>query len=134
MKYFIRSWLFQVFALWLVSEIIPALVIVGSWQTILIAGFVLSLLMLFIRPLLKILFIPINLLTLGLLSWIINAIVLYLLTVLVPSVEIRAWTFPGYTGYGFGIPSVYINYYLALIISSVSITAISNLLHAVSES
>jgi putative membrane protein len=133
MKYITRVFLFNVFALWLTSELIPALNIHGSWQAMLIAGGVLSVLMLVVKPVLKILFIPINILTFGLLSWFINVIVLYLLTILVTEVEVKAWTYPGLVYGGFVIPPVHLTYLVALIATSLSVTFISNFLHDISE-
>jgi putative membrane protein len=133
MKHLIRVFLFNVFALWLTNEILPALVAPGGWQTILFAGFTLSLLMLIVMPILKILFIPINILTFGLLSWLINVIVIYLLTVFVPEIQVQPWTFPGATWAGFVIPAIPFNYFMALIITSFSISIITDILHYVSE-
>ncbi|MDO8451932.1 MAG: phage holin family protein [bacterium] len=134
MKYFIRVFLFNVFAIWLTSEIIPALVIRGNWQTIMTAGLVLSILMIFVQPMLKILFIPINIITFGLLSWLVNVIVLYFLTLVVPEVLISAFTFPGFSSGGFTIPAFYVTYPMALIVTSFSVTFLTNTLRAVSES
>ncbi len=134
MKYLLRVFLFNTFGLWLTSQLLPTLVIAGGWQAIVSAGVILSLLMLIVAPILKILFIPINILTFGLLSWLINVIVLYLLTVFAPGVSVRPWQFPGFSWSGFVIPSAYLNYTIALIVSSLVITFIANLLHAVSES
>ncbi|OGG01795.1 hypothetical protein A2Z33_00770 [Candidatus Gottesmanbacteria bacterium RBG_16_52_11] len=133
MKHFVRVFLFTVFAIWLSSQLLPALVIIGNWQTILIAGFVLAILMIFVAPLLKILFIPINIITFGLLSWMVNVIILYFLTILMPEVVIRPWTFPGISYAGFAVPPVYLSYPVALITASFVITLITNLLHSVSE-
>lgn len=133
MKHLIRVFLFNVFALWLTSQILPALVAPGGWQTILFAGFVLSILMLVVVPILKILFIPINILTFGLLSWLINVIVLYLLTVFVPEIRVQPWRFPGATFVGFVIPSVYLSYFFALVVTSFFISSITDILHYVSE-
>lgn len=49
---------------------------------------VLAVLMLLARPILKVLFLPVNLITFGLFSWFINVIVLWLATVLVPGFHI----------------------------------------------
>ena len=125
--------LFNVFALWLTSEWIPALVAPGGWQTILFAGFTLSLLMLIVVPLLKILFIPINIITFGLLSWCINVIVIYLLTVFVPEIQIRPFVFQGGSWSGFVIPSMSISYLWALILTSLCISTLTDVLHYVSE-
>ena len=97
------------------------------------AGIFLSLLMLLVAPVLKILFIPINLLTFGLFSWLINVAVVYLLTFVFPSVTIRPFTYEGATFSGFVIPSVEVTYLASLIITSLTITLITNILHSVSE-
>jgi putative membrane protein len=133
MKHIVRVFLFNVFALWLSSQILPTLYIPPGWQTVLLAGLTLSILMLIVKPILKILFIPINILTFGLLSWVINVIVIYLLTVFVPEIAIRLWVFSGATWAGFVIPSIHFTYVTALIASSLLITIITDVLHYVSE-
>ena len=133
MKHIIRVFLFNVFALWLSSQILPTLYVPPGWQTVLLAGFTLSMLMLIVKPILKILFIPINILTFGLLSWVINVIVIYLLTVFVPEIAIRLWISPGAMWAGFVIPSIHFTYLTALIASSLLITIITDVLHYVSE-
>lgn len=133
MKHLIRVFLFNIFALWLTSQILPTLVIAPGASTMALAGFVLSMLMLIVVPILKILFIPINILTFGLLSWFINVIVIYLLTVFVPEIRISAWLFEGAQWGGFVIPSMQISYTFAFIITSLMVTSITDILHYVSE-
>jgi putative membrane protein len=134
MKYLLRVFLFHSFSLWFVSQILPALQISGGWPVLLLAGFVLSLLMLLVAPLLKILFIPINLLTFGLLSWFINVIVLYLLTFFVSGVKVTAWTFPGASFAGFVLPEIAFSSFVSFILVSLALSALVNLLHDISES
>lgn len=133
MKYLLRVFLFNLFGIWLVSQILPTLVVRDGWQVLVIAAATLSLLMIIVKPILKILFIPINLLTFGLLSWVVNVIVMYILTIVVPEVTIVPWTFPGITWSGFVIPSVRLTYVLALIVTSLVITFITNVFHQMSE-
>ncbi len=133
MKYLVRVFLFHVFALWLTSQMIPGLVMDDGWQLLLMAGLVLSLLMLIVKPILSILFIPINILTFGLVSWFINVIVIYLLTLLLPEIQINAWTFQGWSGWGFAIPAFEVQYFFSLVGISVLITFFTNVLHEVSE-
>lgn len=134
MKYLVRVFLFNVFGIWITSQILPTLAIHDGWQILLLAGATLSLLMLIVKPILKILFIPINILTFGFLSWFINVIVVYILTIVVPEVSIRPWIFPGATWGGFVIPSINLSYFLALIVTSLAITFVTNTLHQLSES
>lgn len=133
MKHLIRVFLFSVFALWLTSEILPGIAVSGSWQTMVFAGFILSLLFLIVAPILKILFIPINLLTFGLLSWFVNVIVIYLLTLVVPEITVNAWNFSGFSWGGFVIPSLEVSYFLSLVLTSLCIATITDILHYVSE-
>ncbi len=133
MKYLLRVFLFNIFGIWITSQLLPTIAVRGGWQTMLLAGATLSLLMLIVKPILKILFIPINILTFGLLSWLINVIVIYILTIVVPEVTILPWTFPGFTWSGFVIPSLRLTYVLSLIATSLVITFITNIFHEISE-
>lgn len=134
MKYILRTYFFNVFALWLTSQIIPSLSISGGWQVIMLAGLFLSLLMLFVAPILKILFIPINILTFGLLSWLVNVAVIYLLTLFMPSVNIRSFEFAGTNAGGFVIPAMTISFPVSLILTSLTIAFIASALHNMSDS
>lgn len=133
MKGIIRSFLFHIVALWFTTQLLPSLVIIGNWQTIVGAGLVLTLLTLFIQPLLKILFLPINFLTLGLASWLIDVILLWLLTVVVPQVHVRAWDFSGFTIGGFTIPAMHISYGLSLVVTTLFLMLFTGILRSVSE-
>lgn len=66
-----------------------------NWTTLLIAAIVLTLLQKIVRPILKILFLPINIVTLGLFSIVINMAMLWLATYLVPGFEIRPMVLMG---------------------------------------
>jgi putative membrane protein len=133
MKQIIRSFLFHIVALWFTTQLLPSLVIIGNWQTIVGAGMILTLLTLFIQPLLKILFLPINFLTLGLASWLIDVILLWLLTVVVPQVQVRAWDFAGFSAGGFTLPALHVSYGWSLIVTTLFLMLITNILRSVSE-
>ncbi len=60
----------------------------SGWVALVIAGLVMALLDTIIRPILKLLFLPINVVTLGLFGWVINAALLWLVTYLVPGFQI----------------------------------------------
>jgi len=60
-----------------------------NWTTIVLASLVLTILQKLIRPVLNILFLPVNIITLGLFSVVINVFLLWLVTFLVPGLEIK---------------------------------------------
>jgi putative membrane protein len=60
----------------------------SSWVTLLLAAVVFEILFSVVRPILKLLFLPINVVTLGLFSAFINIFLLWLVTYLVPGFHI----------------------------------------------
>jgi len=77
----------------LIAFLLPQVRFASTWVLISAAA-VLAILTVLVRPALKILFLPVNLVTFGLFSWFINVIVLWLATVLVPGFHIGAVTTP----------------------------------------
>jgi len=66
-----------------------------DYLTLIFAGVVLTLLNMIIKPILKILFLPITIVTLGLFSWVINVLMLWIATRLVPGFDIQPTLFLG---------------------------------------
>lgn len=81
------TWLLTAAALLLVAAVLPGIVIDG-FGVALIAALVMGLVNLLVRPLLLLLTLPLNLLTLGLFSFIINAMMFGLVAWLVPGFEV----------------------------------------------
>jgi len=67
----------------------------SDWVTLVLAALVLTLLQKIVKPVLKLLFLPINIVTLGLFSIVINVVILWLATYLVPGFSIEATTIAG---------------------------------------
>ena len=108
---------------------VSGVVVEGGLLTLLIAGFSLTLLDLIVKPILNIISFPINLITLGLFSIVTNAIILYLLTVFVPGVVIKAFAFPGSSIGGITITKMEFNtlttFLIASFILSIIVTTIN---------
>ncbi|MEK7529326.1 MAG: phage holin family protein [Patescibacteria group bacterium] len=77
-------------ALLVIAYLVPGFHVESLW-TALIASVVLGLINAFLRPLLKILTFPITLLTLGLFSIVVNALLLWLTSSLVPGFTIETF-------------------------------------------
>lgn len=84
-------------------------------------------------PMLKILFLPLNLLTLGLFSWLINVLALYALTTIVSDFQLIPYTFPGYYSNGFTLPAYDLSPFLVAIVSSFLIGMITHFLQWLSH-
>lgn len=128
MKHLLRSFLINFVALATATKYIEGLTYSGGIKTLLIGSVALMLINLAVIPLLKIMFLPLNLLTLGLFTWVVNVIGLYFLTVVIPAFKILPFVFPGASIDGFVIPSVSLNILEVAILASFLVGLVSHLL------
>lgn len=126
MKGILKRTVFNAISLFILSQVISGVKISGGIQTLLFAGFVLSLLFILLKPILNIFSLPLNVVTLGLFSFITNAVLLYLLTVFVPNIIISSFTFNGFSFSGFIIPKIQFNTVYAFIVSAALLSLIIN--------
>jgi len=98
-------------------------------NSILLAGVGLSLLSLFVKPLINLLLLPLNLITFGLFRWVSSAIALYLVTLVVPGFKIVGFIFNGLSSKWIDIPAINLSGMFAIIAFSLVISVISSILH-----
>ncbi len=84
-------------ALYISSFLLEDVTITDSWQTLITIGIVLGAINTFIRPILKFISFPINLITLGLFYIVINAGLIYILDIYFDSLYISSITSLGIT-------------------------------------
>jgi putative membrane protein len=89
-KGLLLKWLVNTIALFVVVNVVAG-ISVERWQTLLVGALALGLLNAFFRPILMLLTLPINVLTLGLFTLIINGLIFYL----------AAWMIKGFYVAGF---------------------------------
>ncbi|MEK7551003.1 MAG: phage holin family protein [Patescibacteria group bacterium] len=118
MKNFFRNCLFNSFSIFFLSQVLPGVKVSGGLFTFLLGGLALTLLLVLLKPVLNLLALPFNILTLGFFSFISNIIIFYLLTVLVTGISISSFHFPGISYFGFVIPKIYFNTLFAFLIVS----------------
>jgi putative membrane protein len=90
LMHLIVSWFVSALALWLVAQIIPGIQVSG-FGTALVATVVIAIVNGTIGPVLKILTLPLTLVTLGLFLLVVNAFLLKLASVLVPGFAVRGF-------------------------------------------
>lgn len=133
MKGFFKSILIYAVAFYLASTFVKGFQFSGGIVTLIIAGVAFTLINILVKPIVTIFLLPFNLITLGLFSWIINVIMLYLLSIAVPEIKVAPWQFPGFSYQGFIIPSIHLSYLMSLIVSSFIISFITNFLKWISK-
>lgn len=107
---------------YLTAELVKGFVIERSWQAFLLASFVFILVNAVVKPIVKLLFLPINLLTLGLFHWLVNVIVLYLFDLLYSGLSISAYQFTGYSSNLLNLAPAQLSLFWVLVISSIAIS------------
>jgi putative membrane protein len=112
-KGLLLKWLVNAMALFVVVNVVAG-ISVERWQTLLVGALALGLLNAFFRPILMLLTLPINVLTLGLFTLIINGLIFYL----------AAWMIKGFYVAGFW------NAFVAALVFSVVSFLLNLLIHA----
>lgn len=92
--FFLLRWLVNGFALWVAARLLSGVEYdVGeAFTTFLLAGLVLSIMNAVLKPIALILSLPAILLTLGLFMLIVNGFIVWLVSVVVPGLEMGFWT------------------------------------------
>jgi putative membrane protein len=107
LQHILVSWLVSALALWIVAQIIPGIQI-GGFGSALVASIVIALVNGVLGTVLKFLFFPVTLLTLGLFLLVLNALLLKLASLFTPGFAVRG--------------------FLAALLGSVALTIVSSVL------
>lgn len=125
MKALLRHILINLLVIYLVSLCYPGFSILHDAKTLITAAIIWLLLNKIIKPIIKLLLLPINLITLNLFSWVVGLITLFLLPIIVGGIKINAYDFPGINYQGFSVPPFHLNLFLSFVVAS----AFLNLFH-----
>lgn len=128
MKYLFQRIFILTFALFLLPLLVPGFSVSGDIWALLGGGAVLTVMFFILKPVLNLLTLPANMITLGLFSIFNCAIILYLLTVFVSAITIEAFTYPRTDLAGVIIPMLTFNTFLAYIYSAFVLSFIDSFL------
>lgn len=128
MKSLIRNIAIYSFSLYLSTLILNGIRVTGGVTGYIFAGIVLYILFLILKPILSILSLPLNIITLGAFSFVVNAIILYLLTIFFTDVSVGAFLYKGFSFAGFIVPKFSVNTFFAFIFASLVLSVIISVL------
>lgn len=95
MRYLLKKYFILIISVYLLTQLIPTFNISGGWQGLCYSCLILSLLFYIAAPIVNLIMLPFNLLTLNLTSWLLNILLLYIWTLLVSEIHITSWQFSG---------------------------------------
>ena len=126
MKSLARHIFVNFLAIYLADLIYPGFSVSSTFKNLFTAAVIWFLLNKVVKPIIKILLLPINLITLNLFSWLIGFITLFLLQVFADGVTISSYNFPGVSANGFSLPSFQINIFFSYILTSIILNSLHN--------
>ena len=129
MKKYARLLAISLVAFIVVSYYYPGFSYGGETLILFFAAAVFALLNIFVKPTLKLLSLPFNLLTFGFFSFVVNVIVLYCVSYAIRSFRIVGFHFTGYTFSGFTIPAYDLNQLASALLASLVIGLLATILH-----
>lgn len=133
MKTLLRYFLINLVSLYAVARLLPGLTYSGGFKSLAVGAFVFMSINLILVPLLKILLLPLNLLTVGIFAWITNVLALYALTTIVSDFQLNSYAFPGFSGNGLIIPSYTLSPFLVAVAASFLIGTVTHFLQWLSH-
>ncbi|OIN94830.1 hypothetical protein COS81_01930 [candidate division WWE3 bacterium CG06_land_8_20_14_3_00_42_16] len=133
MKKLIRIILINMIAVGVAAYIVPGISYSGGVQTLALIAVVFAVINLFIKPIIKLLALPVEFLTLGLFSTAINAAMFYLTTRFVADLKISGFQFAGLSMPILTLQAAYIPFWGTALIGSVIIGIITTLLYWITD-
>lgn len=118
MRRLIVSLLASAIALAVSSYLIAGFHITPTWDTYLVGSLLYLALSYLVGPVIKLLLLPLNLLTLGLFRWVSSVLVFYLFDLLYQGVSVRAYDFGGLNTQVLSLPPGHVTFFWTLVLST----------------
>jgi putative membrane protein len=128
MKFILQSIVLHAIALLLTAYFLPGLKFIPSIENYLLAGILLTGGEYFLKPVFKIISLPLTMMTFGLFSFVINAAVLYIITRFYPIISVTPFNLSQIPLNGVALPSIHLNIFLSYALISATIYLIAKFL------
>ncbi|MGI5840830.1 MAG: phage holin family protein [Patescibacteria group bacterium] len=131
MKKFFRFTLLLAFSLVITDELWGNLIFPDKFLGILKVAFILAVFEIILKPIIKVLLLPINLLTLGLFRIVIDTLGLYMAVVLVDKFRVLSIFKENFNLVGFDIPTLKFSGFTAFLVTSLTIALIYHIFNII---
>jgi len=129
-RLFLRSVAINLASVYIAAQVLSGVITyVGGWQTLFLAALAIALVNLFVRPIVNLLLLPIHLITLGVFRWIANLVTLYLVTWLIPNLQIHSFVSPEINLKYLLVPPINFTPFGAFLVATVTLTLIFHFLY-----
>ncbi|MFH1896321.1 MAG: phage holin family protein [bacterium] len=128
MKKIMRYFLFNLAALYFIEKYVGGVSYSGDYRVLAMAAGALTVALVVIRPIVKVVTLPINIVTLGLFGSFINAGLLYGVTFVVPKFTINPFSFEGLGYKGMAIPGFSVGVIGAVVVVAFVLSLVTTVL------
>lgn len=129
MRGILKHFIINILVLYLVTQWFSGLTIANGLNGLIVTGIGLTLMTMLARPIINLLFLPLNLITFGLFRWVSSSLTLYLVTLVVPGFKIASFHFAGLSTKWIDLPAVNFSGFMSLIAFSLIISLLSSLIY-----
>lgn len=133
MRHYLKQLIIAVVAFYAAYTLVPTIGLGNDPQNILIFIGGILLISLVIQPLFSIVLLPINIMTLGLVSLVLNIALIFALIRLLPGFNVAPYDFPGANIQGFVIPAAKLTQISTILAVAIIITLVQKILHIIFE-
>jgi putative membrane protein len=130
LRLLLRSIAINLASIYIASRILANIIVfVGGTRTLLMAAVAIAVVNLLVRPLVNLLLLPIHLVSLGVFRWIANLVSLYIVTLIVPGLQIHAFISPPLDLKYIMIPTLHFSAFGAFLVATLVLTLSFHLIY-----
>lgn len=133
MKHYLRKLIIVFLSLYLAYSLVPTIRLGDDPKNIPIAIAAFFLVGIIIRPIFSLILIPLNIITVGLVSFALNTLTIFALTAFTPGVIVGAYSFPGANLGGIILQPTTLNQITTVLLIAAIITLTQKILHLIFE-
>ena len=122
-RLFLRSVAINLVCVYVAAQILSGVIVyIGGIRTLFLAAVVIAIVNLLVKPVVNLLLLPLNLVTLGLFRWVSNLVTLFVVTKIVPDLQIHSFTYPGANLGYIIIPPIDFSAFGAFVVATLTLT------------
>lgn len=130
LRQFLRSIAINAAGIYIAAKVLSGIIVyVGGPHTLFLAALGISLANLLVNPIVNLLLLPLNLVTMGVFRWLANMASLFLVTRLVPNFSVQPFTFPRTDLVYLIIPDIQFSAFGAFVVATLGLSVIFHVIY-----
>lgn len=130
LRLLLRTVAINLLSIYIVTQVLGGVIVYyGGYKTLLYTALAITVVNLFVRPIVNLLLLPVHLVTLGVFRWVANIITLYLVTWMIKDLQIQQYYFTGAFLGVLNIPPINFSAFGSFVVVTLALTVIFHMLY-----